>query len=96
MPRAWAFSATLRSVSTPCLNSSSVGPCPEKTPMAEWIGPQRISQPNASPRSSTLSSCATAASRITGSGEIGLASGVMTVTAVAPRPSDRSRLPSLS
>ncbi len=64
--------------------------------MAEWIGPQRISQPNAWPHSSTRSRCATAASRIAGSGEIGLVSGPITVTAVAPSPSDLSRLPSRS
>ena len=54
--------------------------------MAEWVGPQRISQPNAWPHSMTRSRCATAAARIFGSGEIGLVSGPITVTAVAPRP----------
>ena len=61
--------------------------------MAEWVGPQRISQPNAWPHSNTRSMCATPASRIFLSGEIGLVSGPITVTAVAPRPRDFNRLP---
>ena len=64
--------------------------------MAEWVGPQRISQPNAWPHSITRSRCATAAARIFGSGEIGLVSGPITVTAVAPRPRLLIRLPSRS
>ena len=62
--------------------------------MAEWSGPQRISQPNCWPHSITLSRCSTAASRTLRSEEIGFDCGPMTVTAVAPRPSDWSRLPS--
>ena len=64
--------------------------------MAEWVGPQRISQPNRAQRSRTRSRWATAAARIAGSGEIGLVSGLMTVTAVAARPRPFSRLPSRS
>ena len=64
--------------------------------MAEWVGPQRISQPNAWPHSSTRSRWATAAARIAGSGEIGLVSGPITVTAVAPSPRLFNRFPSRS
>ena len=64
--------------------------------MAEWVGPQRISQPNAEPRSKTFSRYSTAALRTLGSGEIGLVSGPITVTAVARRPRSLSFLPSRS
>ncbi len=94
---AWAFSATLLRVSTPALNSSSVGPGCVNWPIAEWIGPQRISQSKAAQRSRTFSSLGDRGlGESAGPGEIGLVSGVMTVTAVALRPRLLSRLPSRS
>ena len=71
------------------------GPGAGDSPMAEWNGPQRISQPNCCPHSIARSRCSTAASRTLESEEMGLRLGPITVTgssAFSPWPS--TRLPS--
>ena len=81
-----ASSAAWRSTSAARFFSSAVGPVPEKTPSGEWYGPHRFSPPRMAVISMAHLMRSTAAWRTAASGLIGLASGVMVVTAVQPRP----------
>ena len=80
-------------LSTPHLHSSAVGPAPLNTPSAEWDGPTIIPAPTALVQSRIPLSQSTPLRRTRGSGLMGLASGLQTVTTVRSSPASSSRLP---